>query len=74
MSEGRDSRKRLREETPVHSGGAWQEGQAMVEYALVTAALMGGLGLMTYQILPDFIEALQIYLNGFYFMLNVPIP
>ena len=55
-------------------GRSWQGGQAMVEYALVTAALMGGLGLMTYQVLPDFIEALQIYLNGYYFMLNVPIP
>ena len=46
----------------------------MAEYALVTAALMGGMALMTFQILPDFIEAYQQYLNGFYLLLNLPIP
>lgn len=50
------------------------DGQAMAEYAIVTAALMGGLATMTFQILPDFIEAFQMYLNGFYFLLNLPIP
>ncbi len=50
------------------------KGQAMAEYAIVAAALMGGLGLMSFQILPDFIEALQTYLNGFYIYLNLPIP
>lgn len=50
------------------------DGQAMAEYAIVTAGLMGGMALMTFQILPDFIEAFQIYLNGFYFLLNLPIP
>jgi hypothetical protein len=50
------------------------DGQAMAEYAIVTAALMGGLTLMTFQILPDFIEAFQLYLNGFYLLLNLPIP
>ncbi len=46
----------------------------MAEYAIVAAALMGGLATMSFQILPDFIEALQIYLNGYYFLLNLPIP
>jgi len=46
----------------------------MAEYAIVTAALMGGMALMTFQILPDFIEAFQRYLNGFYLLLNLPIP
>jgi len=46
----------------------------MAEYAIVAAALMGGLTLMTFQILPSFFEALQAYLNGFYFLLNLPIP
>ena len=49
-------------------------GQAMAEFAIVTAALMGGLGLMSFEILPNFIEALQVYLDGFYLLLNLPIP
>lgn len=49
-------------------------GQAVAEYALLVAALMGGLGLMSFQILPDFIEAYQNYLNGFYIILHLPIP
>jgi hypothetical protein len=55
-------------------GGRGQAGQAMAEYAVVAAALMGGLAVMSFQILPDFIEALQVYLDGFYLMLNMPIP
>lgn len=51
-----------------------ESGQAMAEFAIVTAALMGGLAVMTFQILPDFIEALQTYLDGFYLLLNLPIP
>ncbi len=46
----------------------------MAEYAIVAAALMGGMALMTFQILPDCIEAFQRYLNGFYLLLNMPIP
>ncbi len=49
-------------------------GQAMAEYAIVAAALMGGMALMSFQVLPDFIEAFQRYLNGFYLLLNLPIP
>jgi hypothetical protein len=49
-------------------------GQAMAEYAIVTAALMGGMALMSFQVLPDFIEAFQHYLDGFYLLLNLPIP
>ena len=49
-------------------------GAAMAEYAIITAALMGGMAVMTFQILPDFIEALQRYLDGFYLLLNLPIP
>jgi hypothetical protein len=50
------------------------DGQAMAEYAIIAAALMGGLTVMTFQILPDFIEALQTYLDGFYVWLNLPFP
>ena len=49
-------------------------GQAMAEYAIVAAALMGGMASMTFQVLPDFIEAYQRYLDGFYLLLNMPIP
>ena len=56
------------------SNGRGEGAQAMAEYAIIAAALMGGLAVMTFQILPDFIEALQVYLNGFYLMLNLPIP
>jgi Flp pilus assembly pilin Flp len=50
------------------------EGQALAEYAILAAAIAGGLMTMGYQILPDFIEGLQRYLDGYYFMLNLPIP
>lgn len=54
----------------MHSDG----GQAMAEYAIIAAALMGGLATVTFQVLPDFIVAYQQYLNGFYLLLNLPIP
>jgi hypothetical protein len=59
---------------PVGRSAGRDGGQAMAEFAIVTAALLGGLAVMSFQILPDFIEALQIYLNGFYILLHLPIP
>lgn len=50
------------------------KGQAMVEYAIITAALLGGLLVMSYSIFPRFVQALQLYLDGFYIILNLPIP
>jgi hypothetical protein len=46
----------------------------MAEYAIITAALMGGMASVTFQVLPDFIVAYQRYLDGFYLLLNLPIP
>jgi hypothetical protein len=49
-------------------------GQAMVEYAIIVAAVMGGLTLMTFSLIPDFIDALQRYYDSYYMMLSLPVP
>ena len=51
-----------------------ESGQAMTEYALVTAAILGILVGAGWTILPDFVNALQRYYDGFYVLLNLPIP
>ncbi len=51
-----------------------ESGQAMAEYAIVVAALMGGLMTMGFSFLPDFIRAFQAYYDSFYIMLNLPFP
>lgn len=49
-------------------------GQAMAEYALVTAAILGIMVAAGFTVLPDFVNALQRYYDAFYVMLNLPIP
>ena len=49
-------------------------GQAMAEYAIILAGLMGLLVGGGFTFLPDFIEALQRYYDSFYLMINLPIP
>ena len=49
-------------------------GQAMSEYAIVVAGVLGVLVGVGFTFLPDFIRALQIYYDSFYIMLNLPIP
>lgn len=51
-----------------------EAGQAMTEYAVVTAAILGILVGAGWTILPDFVNALQRYFDGFYVLLNLPIP
>ncbi len=54
-----------------------QAGQAAVEYAVMTASLLLTTALAAPFILkfaPDMINALQIYMNGFYFVLSLPFP
>lgn len=51
-----------------------ESGQAMAEYAIVVAALMGGLMTMGFSFLPDFINAFQQYYDSFYILLNLPFP
>jgi ABC-type lipoprotein release transport system permease subunit len=49
-------------------------GQAMVEYSsvLFALALAGGVGIIV--VLPSLMNALDRYLAGIYFMLNLAIP
>jgi Flp pilus assembly pilin Flp len=49
-------------------------GQAMAEYALVVGAIMGVLVGVGFSFLPEFIAALQQYYDGFYILLNLPVP
>lgn len=48
-------------------------GQAMTEVAVLTTALIGtGAALMYF--FPDSMNALQIYMDSYYFVLALPIP
>ncbi len=48
--------------------------QAVTEYSLVVFAVLG-LGLIGgWNLIPAFISAFQKYFDGFYIMLNLPIP
>ena len=49
-------------------------GQAMVEYAIISASMLGGLMVLDKFFLPMVIEAYQFYLDVFFFMLNLPVP
>jgi hypothetical protein len=48
-------------------------GQAMAETALLTTLLIGWGGAMMF-FFPDAANSLQIYIDGFYVMLSLPIP
>lgn len=52
----------------------WRRGQAMVEYSVIVyfLALAGGVSIIT--VIPMLMGALNKYLQGLYFMLNMPIP
>ncbi|XXF79338.1 hypothetical protein P2318_06185 [Myxococcaceae bacterium GXIMD 01537] len=49
-------------------------GQAMIEYSAITffLATAGGVGIIA--VLPSLMNALDRYLQGYYFMLNLAIP
>ena len=53
---------------------ASDSGQAMTEYALLTAALIFATGFVGLSILPRFIRAFQAYFDSYYVILNLPIP
>jgi Flp pilus assembly pilin Flp len=65
---------RLRLSATGRDLAADEAGQAMAEYAIVVAALMGGLVTMGFSFLPEFIRAFQAYYDSFYIMLNLPFP
>lgn len=48
-------------------------GQAMTETVLLTVALLGIGGALVH-FFPDSLNALQIYMDGYYFVLSLPIP
>jgi hypothetical protein len=48
-------------------------GQAMTEVALLTTAIIGaGAGFVYF--FPDSLNATQIYMDSFYFVLSMPVP
>ena len=51
-----------------------QRGQSMVSYAIITAALLGGLTTMGMVILPRMIEAYNSFTASVYFGINMPLP
>jgi len=54
------------------------KGQALTEYAVFSAALLGiilgGVKFMLPEMIPDMLDALQAYIDGFYFILTMPFP
>lgn len=53
----------------------YQRGQAMVEYSVVMFLLLiGGVGGGLIVFLPSMMNALDVYLSGIYFMLNLAVP
>ena len=51
-----------------------EAGQAITEYAIIVGGLLGVLVGVGFTFLPDFIQALQDYYNGFYIIISLPIP
>lgn len=54
-----------------------RDGQAAVEYAVMTFYLLVGTAVAAPFIMkfaPDMLNALQIYMDGFYFTLSLPFP
>ena len=62
---------------PVFGDRDGQSGQAAVEYAMSTVVLVTA-GLVALPVVqrfaPDMLNALQIYVDGFYFSLALPFP
>lgn len=52
---------------------ARRRGQAMTETALVTVLLVAWGGVLTY-FFPDSLNALQIYMDSYYFVFSMPVP
>lgn len=50
-----------------------RRGQAMTETVLLTVLLFGW-GMALVYFFPDSINALQIYMDSFYYVLSMPIP
>lgn len=46
----------------------------MVSYAVITAAILGGLTVMSMYILPQMLEAMDNFTKSLYFGINLPLP
>jgi hypothetical protein len=54
-----------------------ERGQALVEQGVLLATLLGGLavgGVWLMKTHPEMLNALDIYVRGFYFVLSLPFP
>jgi Flp pilus assembly pilin Flp len=51
-----------------------ERGQSMVSYAVITAAILGGLLTMSMVILPRMLSALDNFTASLYFGINAPFP
>ncbi len=49
-------------------------GQTLTEYSILLGVVGGGFAYTAIEFLPNFIDALQRYYDGFYVMLNLPFP
>ena len=49
-------------------------GQALIEYVLITFAILMAAGGVAFAYLPEMIDAYQVYFDSHYFVLNLPIP
>ena len=51
-----------------------QGGQTLSEYSILMGVVGAGFAYTAIEFLPNFIDALQRYYDGFYVMLNLPFP
>lgn len=65
--------KKLQKHKPPCVRPARRRGQAMAETTLLTVLLLGWGGALMY-FFPDSLNALQIYMDGFYFVFSLPLP
>ena len=72
----RSTRRRRRGRAGRTARHLWrnQQGQSMVEYAIIAACILGGLIATSIIFLPTMIRAYDIYYKSFYAVLNLPIP
>ncbi len=49
-----------------------ESGQAMLEYALVAFAIITAFTGIVYYFIPEIMDAYQIYIDSYYFILNLP--
>ena len=66
--------RRRREGRPLPLLTQGRPGQAVTEYSLVVFVVLG-LGIVGgWNLIPAFIDSFQRYIDGFYIILNLPIP